>query len=75
LAAQEPSLVEAQTLEHLLDLPTADGCDRAEDITLFKGAKQQRLAQCLVVYDVATPARHKGLHAVLAEVFELPARA
>lgn len=74
LAAKGPSLVEEKALEHLLVLPNGVGSDWAEGITLLKPAGKQR-ARYLVVYDAADPSRQPGPHSVLADVFELPARA
>lgn len=73
LQARGPSLVEAQTLVHLLDLPGGVGCDKAEGITLFNTTPHKGEARCLAVYDAAAPARRKGRHSVLVDVFELPA--
>ena len=72
LKARGPSLVEEQDLEHLLDVPHGKGCDKAEGITLFKGTRNKSAALCLAVYDAASPARRKGRHSVVVDVFEMP---
>ncbi|WP_143762875.1 DUF3616 domain-containing protein [Ramlibacter tataouinensis] len=74
LRLEEPAMVPACALEHVLDIPHGTGCDRAEGICLFvpsDGAPPS----LLVVYDAASEARQRGRSVLMADVFGLPPRA
>jgi hypothetical protein len=70
-APQGESVVAADTLEHVLDVPYGRGEDHAEGMTLFSpdGGTARSL---LVVYDSASGSRQLGESTVAADVFLLP---
>lgn len=67
-------VVAAADLEHVLDVPYAQGADHAEGMTLLSraGGTAQSL---LVVYDRASERRQVGDSAARADVFPLPSSA
>lgn len=68
---KDGSVVPAEELERVLDLPYGQGADHAEGMTLFSpdGGAAQSL---LVVYDSTSESRRLGGSAVAADVFLLP---
>ncbi len=65
------SIVPANELVRVLDVPYGQGVDHAEGITLYSpdGTAARSL---LIVYDSASESRQVGKNAVLADVFTLP---
>lgn len=67
---RDESVVPADALEHVLDVPYGQGVDHAEGMALFSsdgGAARS----ILVVYDSASKSRQSGRSAVAADVFPL----
>ena len=67
------SVVPAEELKRVLEVPYGKGVDHAEGLTLFSrngGAARS----ILVVYDSASRSRQRGKSAVAADVFRLPRR-
>ncbi|WP_220806457.1 DUF3616 domain-containing protein [Noviherbaspirillum aridicola] len=67
------SIVSADELERVLDLPFGHGVDHPEGMTLFPlmNGSEEGL---LVVHDAASPSRQIGESTVVADVFPLPRR-
>jgi hypothetical protein len=58
-------------VEYLGDLPFGDGDDHAEGMTVLR-LPRSAVDHLLVVYDGPAPARWRGEHGVLADLFPLP---
>lgn len=71
-APHHESVVAADELEQLLDVPYGDGADHAEGMTLLSGPGGGSSRSLLVVYDAASVKRQVAQNAVRADVFELP---
>jgi hypothetical protein len=67
-------VLEADALEHVLDVPSGEGCDHAEGLALFRAGGEDT-ASLLVVYDSPAPARQVGASSLLADVFDPAAAA
>lgn len=65
------SVVTADMLEKVLDLPFGQGVDHPEGMTLFAG-KEGKEEELLVVYDAASPSRQIGESILVADVFPMP---
>lgn len=61
----------SDTVEYLGDLPFGDGDDHAEGMTVLR-LPRSTVDHLLVVYDGPSPARRRGEHGVLADLFALP---
>jgi hypothetical protein len=70
LAAAHESLVRADGLKRVLEIPHGDGEDHAEGVTFVPGVEAPK--QLLVLYDSPAAARREGRDAVRADVFDLP---
>jgi len=70
-APEEESMVAADALSRVLDVPFGEGVDHAEGMCLFSsdGRKADKL---LVVYDAASVSRQLGESTLAADVFALP---
>lgn len=69
-----PRMVPRDALELVLDIPTGEGCDHAEGMTLLQADQPGIPTGMLVVYDRCAPARRTGPSRLVADVFSLPRR-
>lgn len=67
------TVVAADMLEHVLNLPFGQGVDHPEGISLFS-SQDGREEELLVVHDSASPSRQIGDSTLVADVFSLPPR-
>ncbi|MBK5965666.1 hypothetical protein CCR95_16640 [Thiocystis minor] len=67
----DASIVPADRLERLVDVPYGRGSDRAEGVAWFTDDSQSR--RMLVVYDAAADHRQPDDHSIVADLFMLPA--
>ena len=70
-AAEEESMVTADALTRVLDVPFGQGVDHAEGMCLFS-ADGDKASALLVVYDAASASRQIGDSSLAADVFALP---
>lgn len=68
------SVLSANDLERVLDLPFGQGVDRPEGISLYPSRDGADMG-LLVAYDGASPSRQIGESTLVADVFALPPRA
>ncbi|HSH73112.1 MAG TPA: DUF3616 domain-containing protein [Methylophilaceae bacterium] len=64
------SVVTAETLQHVMDVPYGKGVDHAEGITLFS-QMNGKASSLLVVYDSASESRQLSESSAVADVFSL----
>jgi len=69
---EQESMVSADKLERLLDIPYGEGVDHAEGLSLFS-IDGSEAHQIIIVYDSASKSRRPGENTMLADVFTLPA--
>jgi len=69
---EQESIVPADKLEQLLDVPNGEGVDHPEGMSLFS-IDGSEAHQIIIVYDSASKNRQPGDDRMLADVFTLPA--
>ncbi len=69
---EQESIVPADKLEQLLDVPNGEGVDHPEGMSLFS-IDGSEAHQIIIVYDSASKNRQPGDDTMLADVFTLPA--
>lgn len=70
-APRAAGVYRGEDIAYLGDLPFGDGDDHAEGMTMLR-LPRSGVAHLLVVYDGPAPARLRGAHGVLADLFALP---